>query len=77
MITKEVLDELLTVGKLKELIKDVPDDYLVLSDGCDCIGAADNATADDSDHTLFISRHPQFTSGDYPGLQEREKCSKS
>lgn len=28
----------LTVGKLREFIKDLPDDMLVQTEGCDCTG---------------------------------------
>ncbi len=33
-------DEYLTVGKLKEILADVDDDLVVLSEGCDCIEEA-------------------------------------
>ena len=29
---------MLTVKELKELIKDIPDDVIVLTEGCDCTG---------------------------------------
>lgn len=31
----------MTVGELKELLKNIPDDVIVQTEGCDCIGPAD------------------------------------
>lgn len=31
----------LTVGRLRQLLLDLPDDMLVMTEGCDCVGPSD------------------------------------
>lgn len=46
----------LTVGELKRQLQDVPDDYVVHSDGCDCIEEAGSVEVDQVTRTLRVMR---------------------
>lgn len=48
----------LTVGRLKELLKDVPDGLFVETEGCDCIGPSDGIRIDGP--TLIINRNEEI-----------------
>lgn len=65
------MSDILTVGELKELIKDVPDDYIVITEGCDCVGASDRIEPDPSDKTLLIGRAHAWRGGGFPDLGDR------
>lgn len=49
-------DKELTVKDLKEKIKDVPDYYTVLSEGCDCTGEAGDVDIYDDHKYIEIIR---------------------
>ena len=50
------VDGQLTVGELKEKIKDLPDDMTVVTGGCDCIGAA--KAVEVFEGSLLVDRMP-------------------
>lgn len=46
----------LTVGALKELLKQYPDETLVHTEGCDCVGPASGVDLDPVDNSIVITR---------------------
>lgn len=66
--------EVLTVGNLLKALRAIPKegyDYIVLSEGCDCDGAAAGFVVDTDDRTLLITRHKYWSSGGFPELKDR------
>lgn len=66
--------KLLTVAALRTELIGLPDDAIILADGCDCLGAAGyvkfepRSQANGFD-TVTICRHPEYDGGDYPETQ--------
>lgn len=58
---------ILTVGRLKELLASVPDDYRVCTEGCDCVGPSDDIEVDDKDKVVTVNRNDDI---DNPFLGE-------
>jgi hypothetical protein len=68
---------LLTVKALRERLAAIPDDYIIIAEGCDCAGVASDIERDDSDRSVLISRHPMWSSGGSPNLDERLRNGES
>lgn len=50
----------LTAGELKRLLADVPDDYWVRTEGCDCTGPADGITTSEVARDVIINRNDRI-----------------
>lgn len=46
----------LTVVQLRELLKDVPDEYLIRMEGCDCTGLCSEGEVDAETKELYLHR---------------------
>ncbi len=46
----------LTVGELKDMLANVPDDYLVHSEGCDCTGEAQGILVSAGEKQVLVER---------------------
>ena len=46
----------ITAAELRELLEDIPDDALVETEGCDCIGEANGVEYDEESNTVLIRR---------------------
>lgn len=64
MIDPGSVRQRLTVGKLKELLKDIPDHYVVSTEGCDCVGPSDGIwdAEDCREGQVVISRNDYLRS---------------
>jgi hypothetical protein len=51
-----MMDEHITVKELIKQLQEMPQDALVYSEGCDCVGPATGAAYDDSDNSVIIER---------------------
>ena len=59
----------MTVKRLKDFIADVPDDYIVWAEGCDCTEEAYGVLIDHDDKTVEVIRENTATS---MAMQEEE-----
>lgn len=50
----------MTVGQLREKLSTVPDDYVIYSEGCDCLGPSDDIEVHDDDRSVTINRNDRL-----------------
>ena len=49
-------DGVLTIGRLRSLLQGIPDDYIVYSEGCDCVDNAGGIDINDIDRIVTVER---------------------
>lgn len=61
----------LTMGQFREATKDVPDDFVISTQGCDCIGPSDGTMIDQEERTVLVERNDSLT--ETPESEERQR----
>jgi hypothetical protein len=60
----------MTVKELKHLLHDMPDDFDVFTEGCDCTGESTGIGIDETEATVIILRDGDSIKYDFPEWEE-------